>query len=348
MAVYTIQTDRTTEEFVRSLRRRAVISMAVLFGVIIASTLFLMVLAGEGSIQNRFLFALWDTLNLISTVGSLEEDLTTSQRVWAILVIALGLGAVLYAYGTLQSLLQSGDVRLLYVRRKMQRTLEDLTGHIIICGYGMVGRRVAEDIGKAGQPLVAIDIRPEAAAEADADGHLAINADCTDEQTLREAGIERASGLIATLDNDAANVFLTLIARELKPNLRIVTRADRDETRSTLRRAGASRVIVPNEIAGSQLSHLMLKPRVSEFIASAIGEGDYEFMEMEIADFPTVAGKSLRQLDLPRKTGAIVISIIDGEGNHYFNPQADRTIEPTDTLIIVCQEGGVDRIEALG
>ena len=105
---------------------------------------------------------------------------------------------------------------------------------------------------------------------------------------------------------------------------------------------------MPSEIAGIQLSHLMLRPRVTEFIASAIGEGEYEFAEIPVADLPGLAGRSLRQLDLPRKLGAIVISIIDGEGRHTFNPTADRAMESEDTLIVVCQERGLSRFESMG
>ncbi|UCD76311.1 MAG: TrkA family potassium uptake protein [Phycisphaerales bacterium] len=349
MPVYSIQPDRVVEEFARSLRWRAMLALTVLAGIIVVSTAVMVFFAPRGgTLDKRILLGLWDTLQLISTVGAFnDDDLAVWQRVWALLVIMLGLGAVLMAFGTLQSLLQSGEIRRLYVRRKMQRTLNNLHDHIIICGYGTVGRKVAEDLKRASRPMLVIDQSDEAVADADKEGHLAIHADCASEQTLRDAGLERAAGLIAALNNDATNVFLILIAREIRPDLRIVTRADRDETRSTLLRAGANRVIVPSEIAGAQLSHLILKPRVSEFIASATGEGEYEFVELEVASFPSVAGKTLRQLDLPRKTGAIVISIIDGEGKHSFSPPADRTIEPTDTLIIVCQEGGVDRIEGL-
>ncbi len=349
MPVFTIHPDRVTEDFVRDLRRRAVMALALLLGIITISTISLMILDRHPdlSLYDRFLNALWDTLNLISTVGSLTEDLSSGQRVWAILVIALGLGAALYAFGTLQSLMHAGDVRRLYVRRKMQLALNSLENHFIICGYGVVGRRVAKEISKGGHPLVVIDQDDEAVSTADEEGYLTIRADCTRENTLRQAGVERAAGLIASLGADASNVFLILIARELKANLRIVTRADRDETRNTLRRAGASRVIVPSEIAGLQLSHLILRPHVSEFIASAIGEGEYEFAEFVISPEHGMAGKTLRDLNLPRRLGMIVISIIDVAGHHEFNPSADRVLQEDDTLIIVCQEGGMEYIESM-
>jgi voltage-gated potassium channel len=350
--VYTIQPDREVEEFVRSLWRQFAYSIAALIGIVVISTVGFVVFGAERyghlPVGERFFLAYWDTLNLVSTVGSLREDFTTAQRTWAILVIVFGLGAVLAAFSTIMGLLQGGDVRQQYVRRKMQRTLNELRNHIIICGFGEVGQRVAADVRKAGHDLVIIDRDPAAAEAADVEGYLVIRADCTRSRTLHQAGAEWAAGLIATLSDDATNVYLILIARELRGDLRIVTRADRDETRNTLRRAGADRVIVPSEIAGLQLSHLILRPRVSEFIASAVGEGEYEFAEIAVADLPVLAGKSLRQLDLPRRHGAIVISIIDGEGRHTFNPSADRAIEPDDMLIVVCQEGGLSRIEAIG
>ena len=134
------------------------VALSVLLTVVITSTVSLMILDHHEdlTIYIRFLNALWDTLNLISTVGSLTEDLNSGQRVWAILEIAVGLGAVLYALGTLQSLLHAGNVRRLYVKQKMQKALNDLEKHFIVCVYVVVGRRVAMEIHKAGYNLVVV------------------------------------------------------------------------------------------------------------------------------------------------------------------------------------------------
>lgn len=351
MPVYKVQSDRELEEFVGSLKRRLLYSVAALVGIVVTATVGFVVFGeeryGDDPLSQRILYAFWDTLQLVSTVGSIREDFTWDQRLWAILVIIFGLGAVLTAFSTIMGLVQGGDVRRHFARNRMYRTLTALNDHIVLCGYGHVGREVARQITKAGRELVVIDRKPEAVEEADAADFLVVQSDATDEQTLRDAGVDRAAGLIATLDSDAANVYLILIARELKPGLRIVARADRDTSRSTLLRAGADRIIVPGEIAGLQLSHLILKPRVSEFITAATGEGEYDFVEIDVVDYPFLQGKTLRELNLPVRVQVIVIAIIDEDGNEQFNPSADRVLEPSDILIAVTHETGLKQLSEL-
>lgn len=348
MPIYTAQHDRSTEDFIRSLRVRFFGALgALIVTVVISTSGFVLLGRHQGSLLDQIFLGFWDTLNLVSTVGSLHQNMTPAERAWSMLIIIIGLGAVLYGFGTVQGLFHSGDVRRYYMRRTMQKKLDEVSGHIVLCGYGNVGREVAEQVRNAGRKLIVIDVDEDAATHADDHGFLVIQADCTDEETLREAGVDRASGLIATLDNDAANVYLILLAREKNPDLRIVSRSDKGETRSTLRRAGADRVIVPGETAAIQLSHLILKPRVSEFIAAAYGEGEFDFAEVAVLDHPNLAGKTLRTLDLPRKVEAIVIAIIDEEGRQTFNPSAEYEIKPTDVMILVCRMGVIERLDSL-
>ena len=345
MAIYTIQSDRKTEVFVQNLRRRALVAVSILVSTVLLSTLgFVLLGEHEGSLLQRAFYAFWDTLNLVSTVGSLHTDLTNTERAWALLIIVVGLGAVLYGFGIMQNLLQSGEVLHFYARKKMHKTLENLSDHIVLCGYGGVGRTVAMDLEKAGLLLVVIDNNPEMIKIADEHGFLAIQGDCTDEETLRQAGVDRAAGLIATLDHDPANVYLILLAREQNPGLRIVSRAEKSESRTTLLRAGADRVIVPGEIAALQLSHLILKPIVSEIIAASTVEGDLDFAEIAVTKYPEFIGKSLLELSLPQTAEVIVISIIDVDGNHVFNPPENRVVQDSDTLLVVSKAGGIDQI----
>jgi voltage-gated potassium channel len=154
--------------------------------------------------------------------------------------------------------------------------------------------------------------------------------------------------LIAALESDAANVYLILMARELQPHLRIVSRAELSETRPRLMRAGADRVIAPSDIAAQQLSQLMLKPHVSEFVATATEKGGgYDFAEMKVAQHPHLHEKTLGELDLSGRAEAIVISVVTEGGKLEFNPRADRVLKSGDTLVLVCREGGLERIESL-
>ncbi len=349
MAVLTLQRDDATEGYVRRLRKRLHRAVFTLLATVLLSTLGLVVLGRHGNeaIEQRFLLAFWDTLNLVSTVGNIAEDFTIAQRLWAIGVIIFGLGAVLYGFGVIQGLLHGGEIAEVYARRRMQKSLNQVSGHVVICGYGNVGRSVAQMLTRAGETFAIIERDPARAEIADRDGHPVVQADATDELALREVGIDRATGLLATLNSDEANVYLCLIARELQSTIRIVARAGRTETRSTLQRAGADRVIVPGELVGMQMSHLLLKPKVSEFIAAAVGEGEYDFAEISVGLQKSLRGKTLGELRLPERVGALVISVIDNAGQQTFNPPEDRVLTEDDTLLVVCREGAIDALAAL-
>jgi len=271
MPAYRMHPDRKDVEALRSLRRRLHAAALALGLTIVISTLGLLVLGrhGEQAFGTRLLLAFWDTLNLVSTIGNLQEEFTLGQRLWAIVVILFGLGAALFGFSTLQALIQEDFVRL-YARRKMKKTLEGLDGHVIVCGYGQVGRAVVDDLLSGDVPHVVIDNDEDIVDAAEASDVLAIHGDCTRDETLDTAGVHRASGLVATLNSDAANVFLILVARELNPSLRIVARAEREESCARIRRAGANQVIVPSDIAGFRLSGMIRKPNISEFMDEVV------------------------------------------------------------------------------
>jgi voltage-gated potassium channel len=347
--VYTVQPDAVAASVYRSLRRRflnALLLMAlVTAGIMVGFFIIDAVQDPNGAWDDHWFEAIWNTLNLVSTVGSLTLA-TPLERAWGLMAIVIGLGAVLYGFGTLMALF-TGDVARMLERRKMQRKLHELKDHIVVCGYGRVGRAVATELHRHGAPLVAIDSDSRAVNLANEDGHTAVQGDCTEDHTLRAASIESARGLIAALESDAANVYLILMARELQPGLRILSRAELAETRPRLMRAGADRVIAPSDIAAHQLSHLMLKPLVSEFVAAATGEGEFDFAEIEVTQHPQLKDKTLGDLDLSGRAEAIVISVVTEHGQHEFNPRPDRVLKSGDTLVLVCREGGLEQIEAL-
>lgn len=350
MPIYIVQDDRVGAEVLKVLRIRFAFALATLAITIAVSTIGFTILANdhvdEMTFPNRVFLGLWETLNIVSTVGAIGE-LTQAEKAWSILVIIFGLGAVLYGFGSLQAMLHRGELLGLIVRRRMQQKIEQLNDHIIIAGYGHVGMAAAAELKRHNASVIVIDNDDEAVTLADENGLFVIKADATDEEVLHKAGVERATGLIATLNSDAANVYLILMAKEMHPNVRIVARAERHETRGRLLRAGADQAIVPGELAAQKLSHLMLKPTVSESMISATGDSDYDFAQIQVSDHPHLAGKSLSDLDLPKKADVIVISIISGKGEQEFNPRAQRQLSNSDTLLVVCREDGLERIAAL-
>lgn len=345
-----MQTNVETERFAASLRRRYLVSISILVSTVVVSTAGFYVLGeeryGDEAVSERLFLAFWDTLNLVTTIGFVREDFTIGQRVWAIFVIVVGLAAVLSAFSTFMGVVLGKEVRSQIKRTRMKNALTDYQDHIVLCGYGAVGEEVGRHFLNERKALVVIERDDVRADIANHEGYFVIQGDCTEERVLKEAGVERASGLIATLDSDASNVFLILMARELNPKLRIVARAGTENARLAAKRAGADRVIVPGVSAGTQLSQLILKPRMSEFMAAAVAEGEYDFAEIDVATYPGMVGKMLRDLNLPKRAATIVISIVNADGEQEFSPGADRVLQEEDTLLVVYSGAAREKLES--
>jgi voltage-gated potassium channel len=328
------------------LRQRAFYSVLVLAGVVFVGAAGFDILGGE---RTEYWTGLWDTLNIISTVGSLPQ-MTRPEQAWAIVVIVVGLSTFLYLYGNVLTLLFSGEVMRVYERRKMERRIDALTNHYVICGYGNTGRVLATELAQAGRPLVVVDREEKNVEDAVTDGHLAVQGDCTQDNVLLAAGLDRARAAVAALNSDSANVFVTLSARQLNPRLHIVSRADEEATVSKLERAGADRVAVPGRIAAMQMSHMLLKPAVTDFIIDAMRGIEFDMRELRVEDFPWMAGRSLIDLNLPREYQIIVVALYKhgehGQRGHYeFNPSPSAELNADDTLVVVCEPEAYEKLQ---
>ena len=218
-----------------------------------------------------------------------------------------------------------------------------LSGHYILCGYGRVGQTVARELVHAGRKVVVIDVLPESLGRARREGFLEVEGDATEEATLRAAGIERARGLITTIDSDAHNVCVILSARAINPSLFVVARANAADSESRLMQAGASRVVSPYSMAGHRLAELATRPRVVDFIDAALSHGELAFSmeEVEVAAGSTTDGATVASL---RDSGVFVLAIVTGEHGYEANPPADRTLRAGETLIV---SGTVERLREL-
>jgi voltage-gated potassium channel len=215
----------------------------------------------------------------------------------------------------------------------MQDQVARLNGHIILCGYGRVGSTVARELAHAGQPFVVIDINSPSLAAAMADGHLVVSGDATSDLVLRAAGIERARGLITTIDSDALNVYVTLSARSIAPALFIVARANLEGVEAKLRQAGADRVVSPYTRAGRQIAELATRPRVADFIDTALSHGQFAFSmeEIEVAADGPLVGRTVGSL---RDQGIFALAIVRGERDYEPNPAPERALAAGDGLIV--------------
>lgn len=213
--------------------------------------------------------------------------------------------------------------------------MEALRDHFIICGYGRVGRRVADEFREAGAPFVVVDYSQRAVEAAKADGALCIAGNGTNDDDLREAGVERARGLVAASDDDADNLYIALSARSVNPDLLIVARASNEDAGKKLRLAGADRIVQPYTAAGRVMANLVLKPQVTAFldvVTTGTG-GDLRFEEIEVTDRCGQAGKSIRDVHIRKQTGALIVAMRKRDGTFDTTPTPDALLETGDILI---------------
>lgn len=228
----------------------------------------------------------------------------------------------------------------------MERTINSMQNHVIICGSGRVGRSIASEVSDAGRPLVVIDNDPERLAETP---YPTVLGDATEDSVLTAAGIERAAALIAAVDADAANSFIILSARSMRPDLFIVARARSTDSEEKLRRAGADRVVNPQQIGGTRMAAFVLRPHVSDFVDIVMHDRNLEFRleELTLGATSPIAGKTLREAQVRDLTGALVLAVREVQGNLRTNPSPDSTIEAGDLLIAIGTQSELSALAAL-
>ena len=289
--------------------------------------------------------AAYMTVITMTTVGFREvrELVGWPERVWTMLLAISGVGII---YGSIGIVAEAVIAEATSGRREARRMAErvaDLRGHYILCGYGRVGSTVARELVHSGQKLVVIDILAESLDRASHDGHLVVQGDATSDDTLKLAGIERARGLVATIDSDANNVYVTLSARAINPGLFIVGRANAVGAEAKLTQAGADRVVSPYTMAGRRMAELAIRPRVADFIDAALSHGDLRFSmeELEIAAGGPLDGRTVAQL---RDDGIFTLAIVHGGTDYEPNPPPDRVLVAGESLVV---SGSTERLTAL-
>ena len=300
-----------------------------------------------------FLDSLYMTVITLTTVGFGEVHPVGHQgQVLTIAIIVSGIGVGGYLIGTLTQIMVEG--RLLHVmgRKKLERQIRTLKDHYIICGYGRVGKIVCEEIKKSKPtPLVVIEKDSTLTSKIEEDGYLYILGDATEEEFLLKAGVLWAKGLITALDSEAANVYITLTAKGLNPELFVLARAGRIGSEKKLLRAGANRVVSPHQIGGSRMAQALLRPAVTDFIDFAIHDPQIELKMEEIPVRPTskLADVSLVDSGIRQQLDLIIVAIKKANGEMLFNPASHTRIQIGDTLIAMGQKKSLIKLgELLG
>ncbi|HET7180803.1 MAG TPA: NAD-binding protein [Candidatus Limnocylindrales bacterium] len=289
--------------------------------------------------------AIYMTVITLTTEGYKEvRELDDVGRLWTMLVAVAGVGIIFGTVGFVAETFVAEALSGRRQRRRMERTVEALRNHIIICGFGRVGATVSRELEHAGVPVVVIDTVAHSVAEAKDEGHLVVEGDATRDEVLVKAGIQRARALITAVDSDATNVYVTLSARSLNPKLFIVARANEEGSEGKLRQAGAHRVVSPYTRAGRQIAELATRPRVADFIDFALSHGQLSFSieEVEVAADGPLEGKTVGDL---AGRGIHVMAIVQfGPGQFDTHAPMDRVLNAGEQLIV---SGTADVLTAL-
>lgn len=291
---------------------------------------------------------LYVTVTTLATVGygdyhpssAYSRAFATAFMLFSIATVGLLLSAAI------QSLVEA-ELDETFGRRRRRREMERLSNHVIVCGAGRVGARVIRELRRAGEPYVVVERDAQSVAALAEEGAPVLVGDATLEETLREAGVERARALAACLPDDADNVYAVLTARGLSPTLHIVARAVEEQAEPKLLRAGANRVISPTIIGSHRMTQALLRPAVGELLDSLSAEHlDFNLEQVEIAPASPYVGRKLRFTNIRSELGAVVVAIRRRPGGMIFNPSPDEIIEAGDLLIAAGRAESIDELKA--
>ena len=288
--------------------------------------------------------AVFQTVITITTVGfNSPHPLDGGSKVFTIILILIGVGTALYTFSAVLEVLIDGHMRDLIRRRRMERDMDRMHGHVIVCGWGRVGREVARFLANGGTDLVVIDRDPARLAGV---SYACVCGDVADDETLLRAGLDRAKAVVAALDTDADNLYVTVAAKSMRPDIQIIARARNESSESKLARAGADRVVNPQQLGGDRMASFVTQPHVVDFVDVVMHDGSLKFRleEVSLAADSALAGRTLRSAHLRDRTGALVLAIRRPDGRFVTNPSPEDTIEAADVLISI---GTADQLQAL-
>jgi voltage-gated potassium channel len=297
-----------------------------------------------------FFDAFYMTLMTLTTVGYGEvHPLSFNGRLFASLVMLVGVAMVFVSFAVLGDTLLRLELADYFGRRRRTRMLERIAGHYIVCGAGRVGRSVVLELLQGGAQVVLIDNDPERVKWGEAHGIVTLTADASKDETLREARIDTAAGLVSAISSDAENVYVTLSAKELNPSLHVAVRASDEQAEKKLQRAGATTVLTPYTYIGHRLAQSLLRPHVLSFldVASAFGktELDLAIEQVRVAPGSVLSSKTIAEVQLGRTYGVIVLAVRRQSGVMQFNPQAHVRLEDGDVLIAMGERQKLKQLE---
>ncbi|MBI5178618.1 MAG: potassium channel protein [Nitrospinae bacterium] len=325
-----------------SVDKKAILSISLMLFVVCIGTGGYMAIEGW-SVRD----ALFMTVITLATIGYGEtHPLSADGRDFTILLIFLGLVTMAYVANVGVRAIFEGEWQKAMGRRKLENLLKNIKDHIIVCGYGRMGKVVCHELKVKGIPFVIIEQAP-VTLDAD-DPTPVIQGDATSDEHLVHAGIARARGLVTVLSSDAHNLYVVLSARGLNATMKIVARASEEAAEQKLVRAGANQVVSPYHFGGIWMANMITKPAVVNFLefVTRMGNMEYQIEEVKVEEGSALAGKSIQESDFAAKLGVIVTAVKDG-GDMRFNPPVSTVIKPGDILVVIGETGKLSLLEGL-
>jgi voltage-gated potassium channel len=321
-----------------------VFAVALLVCIIAGGTVGYMAIEGWGAWD-----AFYMTIITVTTVGYQEvHRLSRAGQAFTVVLLLSGVGAALYTFTLLATVVVEGGLPKRLQRRRHQRMLDTIKDHFIICGYGRIGSIVAHQFRRQRIPYVVVEHSAERVQVAIEDGAIGVEADASREDVLKRVGIERARGLIAAVGTDAENVYAVLSARVMRPDLFIVSRAETEDATLKLKRAGADRVISPYQIGAMQIAQTALRPAVVDFMELATNSDNLELAmeQITITARSSLSNRSIVEAGLRQRYGVIVVGIQREDSRMEFNPEPDTPIRSGDKLVVLGHPESLKQLEA--
>lgn len=316
------------------------LAVALLLLVIVFGMMGFHLIEGWGYWRSAYI-----TITGITTVNL--PEMSRGGEMFSVVLLFAGISAALYTFTLVATVVVEGGLPKRLQRRRSDRMLETISDHFIICGYGRIGSIVAHQFLRQHVPFAVIERDGERVQAAMNDGALAVEADASREEVLKRVGIDRARGLVAAVGTDAENVYTVLSARVLRPNLFIIGRAETDDAKLKLKRAGADRVLSPYQIGALQIAQAALRPAVVDFMDLATGANNIELTleQIPIAAASPLVSRKLVEANLRQRYGVIVVGIQRQDRSMEFNPEPDTTIRDGDKLVVLGRPDSMKKLE---
>ena len=321
--------------------RKARFAFLLLLLIFIAGTLGYHFLEGW-----TFGESMYATIVTLGTVGYGDfYPVSTEGRMFAVFLIVFGVGTMAYTFAMVMENFMEGRLRKVLGRGKLKKQIERINDHYIICGCGKIGHLICRELTDEKVGFIVIDNNPEVIQKIEDEGFIYVNGCATEDKILIEAGIKRAKGVVCVLPTDADNLYVVLTAKELNPDVYVLSRFEDEASERRLIKAGADRVISPHKVGGKRMTLALLRPAMLDFMEITVGKKSLSLRmeELQVCEFSHVVGKSLANSGLRREYGLIVVAVHKGSGQMVLNPSANYVIEEGDKLIALGEEENLVR-----